>query len=112
MLKTQIIGNVGSDAVVKTVGVSTVINFSIAHNERIVKQDGTAMEKTTWISCAMWRKAGQSIEVAKYLCRGQQVYVEGTPTISVFRDENGNHRPDFKVKVRELQLIGGKNQRA
>lgn len=112
MLKTQIIGNVGADAIVKQVGENNVINFSIAHNQRVVKQDGTVEEKTTWISCAMWRKVGQSTEVAKYLCRGQQVYVEGTPSISVFRDESGAHRPDFKIKVRELQLVGGNKQRA
>jgi single-strand DNA-binding protein len=112
MLKAQIIGNLGSDAVVKQIGENTVINFSIAHNERIVNRDGVATEKTTWISCAMWRKSGQSVEVAKYLCRGQQVYIEGTPSVMVFRDESGQHRPDFKVKVRELQLIGSNTGRA
>lgn len=112
MLKAQIIGNLGADAVINQVGDATVINFSIAHNERIKNSDGTIREATTWINCSMWRKAGHSIEVAKYLNRGQQVYIEGTPSVNVFRDSNGQHRPDFKLKVRELKLIGGNNREA
>lgn len=106
------IGNLGSDAVIKEFPDKKVINFSLAHNERRVDEDGVVTEKTTWVNCSMWRKLNQSTEVAKYLTKGQQVYVEGLPSVTIYRDSTGEHRPDFRVMVKDLKLIGNTGERA
>lgn len=110
MLKAQIIGNLGSDAVIKEFSDSRVINFSIAYNEKRVDADAVVHETVTWVNCAMWRKRDQSVEVAKYLLKGQQVYIEGIPSAAIYRDKNGSHKPDFRIKVKDLKLIGTKKQ--
>ena len=54
MLKLQLIGNLGQDAVVNNVGGKNVINFSVAHTEKYKNSEGTEVSKTTWVSCAYW----------------------------------------------------------
>lgn len=106
MLQLSIIGRVGRDAVVRHVNGKNVVNFPIAHNEKYRDQQGIQHERTTWIDCSLWRD--NEARVAQYLTKGQQVYVEGSPSTEAYASkETGELRASLKLSVRRLELLGG-----
>jgi len=72
--KVQLIGNLGKDAETRQAGSATVTNFSLA-TARSVKngQTGEWRDETDWHDVVLWR--GEN--VAQYLTKGTQVYIEG-----------------------------------
>ena len=48
MIKLQVIGNLGKDALVNNVNGKTVINFNVAHTERFKDAQGNQKDRTTW----------------------------------------------------------------
>ncbi|MEY3436420.1 MAG: hypothetical protein RL335_876, partial [Bacteroidota bacterium] len=64
MIKLQVIGNLGKDCTTNNVNGRTVMNFSVAHTERIKDASGQSKDKTIWVECAYWtEKTG----IAPYL---------------------------------------------
>src|ERR1051325_4813030 len=106
MIKLQIIGNLGKDCVVNTVNGKNVINFTVAHTEKYRDSHGNNQEKTTWVDCAYWT---DRTALAPYLTKGKQVYVEGTPEARSFQRNDGTPGASLSVRVREVQLLGGKD---
>lgn len=106
MIKLQVIGNLGRDAIVNVVGNTNVINFSVAHSETF-KKDGEKVEKVTWVECAKW---GENTNVAPYLKKGTQVYVEGTPEIRTYEKKDGSQGYSMSIRVLALSLLGGGNK--
>jgi len=108
MLKTTVIGNIGVDAVVRFANGKNVISFPIAHNEKFTDAQGVKHEKTTWVDCIIWRDKETSL--AQYLKKGQLVYVEGTPSAEAYlQKETAEVRSSFKLSVRKLELLGGRD---
>jgi single-strand DNA-binding protein len=105
MIKMQIIGHLGKDCVVNTVNGKNVINFSLAHTEKFKDSQGNMQEKTTWVDCAYWT---DRTAVAQYLTKGKQVYAEGTPELKTFQRNDGTPGTSLSLRVREVQLLGGK----
>jgi single-strand DNA-binding protein len=106
MIKLQVIGNLGRDAVVKDVNGKNVINFSVAHTERYKDSQGNQKERTTWVECAYWTdKTG----VAPYLLKGQTVYVEGAPEADAYLNKENQAAATLRMRVQTIQLVGGKN---
>lgn len=103
MLKAQVIGNLGKDAVLNTVSGKNVINFTVAHTEQYKDAQGNQKEKTIWVDCGYWtEKTG----IAPYLKKGTQVYVEGQPDIRVW-EKDGKSGAALTLKVLQVQLLGG-----
>ena len=105
MIKLQVIGNLGKDALVNLVNGKNVINFNIAHTERYRDAGGETRERTTWVECAYWT---DRIGVAPYLKQGSQVYVEGTPEVRQFTRKDGTAGASLSMRVLTLQLVGNK----
>ncbi|HMU47143.1 MAG TPA: single-stranded DNA-binding protein [Chitinophagaceae bacterium] len=105
MIKMQVIGNLGKDCVVNTVNGKNVINFTVAHTERYRDSQGNQQEKTTWVDCAYWT---DRTAVAQYLQKGKQVYVEGQPEARSFQRNDGTPGASLSLRVREVQLLGGR----
>ena len=105
MIKMQIIGNLGKDCVVNTVNGKNVINFTVAHTEKFRDSQGNNQEKTTWVDCAYWT---DKTAISPYLVKGKQVYVEGTPEVKSFQRNDGTPGASLSLRVREVQLLGGK----
>lgn len=78
MLKLNVIGHLGKDAVVNNVNGKSVINFSVAHSEKIRDAQGNQNDKTVWVECAYWT---DRVAIAPYLKKGTQVYAEGNGDI-------------------------------
>ncbi len=109
MLKMQIIGNLGKDCIVNTVNGKNVINFTVAHTERFRDSQGNNQEKTTWVDCAWWT---DRTGISQYLTRGKQIYAEGTPEVRTFTRNDGSAGATLSLRVREVQLLGGRGDAA
>lgn len=108
MIKLQVIGHLGKDCVVNTVNGKNVINFTVAHSEKYKDSQGVVQEKTIWVDCAYWT---DRTAVAPYLQKGTQVYVEGQPEARSFQRNDGTPGSSLSLRVREVQLLGSKNDR-
>lgn len=105
MIKLQIIGNLGKDCVVNTVNGKNVINFTVAHTEKFKDSQGNNQERTTWVDCAYWT---DRTGISPYLTKGKQVYVEGQPEIRTFTRQDGTSGASLSLRVRDIQLLGGR----
>lgn len=105
MIKMQVIGNLGKDAIVNAVNGKNFINFTVAHTEKYKDSTGNQQEKTTWVDCAYWT---DRTAIAPYLTKGTQVFVEGQPEVRSFKRNDGTDAASLGLRVREVQLLGGK----
>jgi len=106
MIKLQAIGHLGKDATVNQVNGQHVVNFSVCHTEKFKDSQGNVKEKSIWVECAKWSSSEQA--VAKYLLKGTQVYVEGSPEVKTFSKNDGSTGHSLTLRVFDLQLLGGK----
>lgn len=105
MIKLQVIGNLGRDSVVNNVNGKSVINFVVAHSEKIRNAQGVQTDKTIWVDCAYWT---DKTAIAPYLKKGTQVYVEGQPDIRNYTTKEGVAGSSLTLRVFSVQLLGGK----
>jgi single-strand DNA-binding protein len=116
MLKLQIIGNLGADAVVKhdPNAQKDVLRFNVAHSERYQdKATGQQQERTTWVTCFM--RVAPGGKLAQYLVKGKKVYAEGTPRSGHYTNEQTGELVDtlaLNVMPDGLELLssGGDGQ--
>ena len=106
MLQLTIIGHLGGEAVVNEVSGKKVINFSVAHSESYKDAQGQKNTRTTWVKCSLWRDAGASTEIARYLLKGTQVMVQGVPTVNVYTNNQNITVGEIKLKVQTVELLG------
>ena len=106
--KVMLIGNLGKDAETRyTPGGTSVTNFSIATARRTKDpQSGEWRDETDWHDIVLWR--GEN--VAQYLTKGTQVYVEGRLQTRSWEDQNGQkkYRTEVVVNGMDLMLLGGR----
>jgi len=104
--KVILLGHLGKDAETKFTpsGVSRS-NFTLATNRRWKDQStGEWKEETDWHNLVMWR----SENLANYLLKGKQVYVEGRLQTRSWDDKDGQKRYTTEVVVDDLILLGGR----
>ena len=106
------IGNVGSDPEIRTIGTGTrVAQFSLATSRNWTDQAGAKQEKTEWHRCVVWNSArgsGLADVVEKYVKKGEKIYVEGEIEYRQWQDKDGQTRYTTEIKVKELMLLGGR----
>lgn len=102
MLVVEIIGNLGSDAVIKDFNGQKYIAFNMAHSESYKDANGNKVEKTIWVSCL---KRGDSA-IVNYLKKGTKVFVRGEYSTKIYNPAN-NPVPQIahNCQVREVQLL-------
>ena len=103
MIKLQVIGNLGKDALVNNVNGKNVINFTVAHTERFKDAQGNQKDRTTWVDCAYWT---DRTAIAPYLKKGTQVYVEGTPDVRTYTTQDGHNGASLTLRITNVQLLG------
>ncbi len=105
MFRAIIIGNLGADAHVEANNGRPFVSFSVGHNDRFTRPDGTVVETTQWISCAL---NGSSDNLLPYLKKGKQVYVEGRCRLRCYSSEKERRFvAGANISVDHLELIGG-----
>lgn len=107
MIKLQVIGNLGKDALVNNVNGKNVINFTVAHTERYKDAQGNQKDRTTWVDCAYWT---DRTAVAPYLKKGTQVFVEGQPDVRTYTTQDGRQGASLTLRVASVQLLGSKTE--
>jgi single-strand DNA-binding protein len=102
--KVILIGHLGKDAETKFTpsGVSRS-NFTLATNRRWKdQQSGEWKDVTDWHNVVLWR----SENLANYLQKGKQVYVEGRLESRSWEDKEGQKKYITEVVCEELILLG------
>lgn len=110
--KVILIGNLGSDPELKTfAGGGGVVNVSIATSEKWKdKNNGEQKEKTEWHRIVFYNKLAEV--VAKYLKKGNKIYVEGRLQTREYTDKSGITKYITEIVAREMQMLRGKDDRA
>lgn len=105
MLKMQILGNLGKDAVMHQHGTDNCLNFSVCHTDKYKDSNGVLVEKPTWVECSWWIDGRSTI--GQYLKKGQLVFVEGFPGSRPWETKDGKKASSLTMRVFSLQLCGG-----
>ena len=108
--KVILLGHLGKDAETKFTpsGVARS-NFTIATNRRWKDQaTGEWKEITDWHNVVLWR----SENLANYLLKGKQVYVEGRLESRSWEDKEGQKKYITEVVADDLVLLGGRGGEA
>jgi single-strand DNA-binding protein len=103
--KVILVGHLGKDAETKfTPGGAAVTRFSVATNRRWKdKQSGEWKEETDWSNVVLW----QSENLATYLTKGKQIYVEGRLQTRSYEDKDGKKVYATEVVADDVILLGG-----
>lgn len=104
--KVILVGNLGRDAETKfTAQGVPVTKFSVATARRWKDQSsGDWKEETEWHNVTLWR----SENLAPYLLKGKQVFVEGRLRTSSYEDKEGQKRSFTEVVADDVILLGGR----
>jgi single-strand DNA-binding protein len=103
--KVILVGHLGRDAETKfTPGGAAVTRFSVATNRRWKdKQSGEWKDETDWTNVVLW----QSENLANYLTKGKQLYVEGRIQTRSYEDKDGKKVYSTEVIADDVILLGG-----
>jgi single-strand DNA-binding protein len=106
--KVHLIGNLGRDAETRfTPSGAAVTKFSVATSRRWKdQQSGEWKEETDWINIVLWRAEN----LANYLTRGKQVYVEGRIQTRTYDDKDGKKVYVTEVVADDVILLGGRGE--
>ena len=106
--KVILVGNLGRDAETKfTPGGSSVTKFSVATGRRWKdQQSGEWKEETNWSNVTLWRAEN----LAPYLTKGKQVYVEGRLQTRSYEDKDGKKVYATDVVADDVILLGGRGE--
>jgi single-strand DNA-binding protein len=106
--KVILIGHLGRDAETAfTASQTAVTKFSVATNRRWKDQaTGEWKEETNWTNVVLWR--GENL--APYLLKGKQIYVEGRISTRSYDDKDGKKVWTTEVVADEVILLGGRGE--
>ena len=106
--KVILIGHLGRDAETKfTPSGAAATRFSVATSRRWKdQQTGDFKEETNWTDVVLWRAEN----LANYLLKGKQVYVEGRLQTRSYDDKDGKKVYRTEVVADEVLLLGGRGE--
>ncbi len=104
--KVILIGNLGRDAETKfTPSGNAATRFAVATSRRWKdQQTGDWKEETNWTNVVLWRAEN----LANYLLKGKQVYVEGRLRTHSYDDKDGKKVYATEVVAEDVVLLGGR----
>lgn len=106
--KVILVGNLGRDAETKfTPSGASVSKFSVATTRRWKDQaTNDWKEETNWTNVVVWRQEN----LANYLTKGKQVYVEGRLSTRSYDDKDGKKVYTTEVVADDVILLGGRGE--
>lgn len=107
MIKLTAIGNLTKDCIVNNANGKTVMNFTVAHNEKYKDANGATINKVTYIEANYW---SDRTALAPYLKKGSQVYIEGNPEIRQYTKNDGTFGASMSVRILQVQLLGSPSE--
>src|SRR5688500_12192527 len=108
--KVILVGHLGKDAETKFTPSGTAkTTFSVATSRRWKdQQTGDWKEETDWHNVTLWKMEN----LANYLLKGKQVYVEGRISHRSYDDKDGNKKFFTEIVADEIILLGGRGEGA
>src|SRR5262245_28292499 len=110
-----VIGNIGKNPEIKSLANdSQVANFSVAWNENWTNSEGEKQQKTTWLNVVAYKQGHKGVVnglIKPWLRQGQLVMIHADPTIRKWKDQNGNDRYSFEIRLgpqSTIKMLGGK----
>ena len=104
MNRQEFIGRLGNDIEIrKTTNGTSVIEFSLAETE---KHKDT--EVTTWLRCQSW--SGIAELLAKYVKKGDLVYVAGKYRNEKYQAKDGTDRYKTFMLVTDIELLPNRRE--
>jgi single-strand DNA-binding protein len=105
--KVQLVGNLGSDPIVKTFESGRKLaQFRLATNEKLKNKAGDRVEETQWHNIIIWGKLATIAE--RYLIKGSEVIIEGKLSYRKYEGKEGVSKFISEVVCNELLLIDKK----
>jgi single-strand DNA-binding protein len=96
------VGRIGTDPVLKEVGSTNVLEFSVANDT------GFGDKKvTSWYRCAVWGKQATGLE--PHLSKGKQIFVTGELTLRKY-EKDGVDRISADIRVNAVDFVSGGGQ--
>ncbi len=109
--KVIIVGRLGADPELKSVGSGSVARLSIATSENWVDKEGQKQERTEWHRIVVWGKLAEIC--GKHLSKGRQCYVEGRLQTRSWDDQaTGQKKYATEIVASTVQFLGGPNERS
>lgn len=99
-----LIGRMTKDPEFKTVGQTSLANFSIANN-RSYMDNGTRKDLVNYFECSVWGKLAEILK--QYGGKGKQIMVEGRLEQSTWDSQDGKKLSKVRIRVENFQLLGG-----
>jgi single-strand DNA-binding protein len=108
--KVILVGHLGRDAETKfTPSGAAATRFSVATSRRWKdQQTNDWKEETNWTNVVLWRQEN----LANYLTKGKQIYVEGRIQTRSYDDKDGKKVYATEVVADEVILLGGRGDGA
>lgn len=100
-----LIGRLGSDPESRSVGDTTVCNFSVATGEEWKDKSGEKQSRTEWHRCEVWGKSAENCQ--RFLSKGRLVCVEGS--IRTDKVGEGSEAKFYtKIRANRVDFLGSK----
>lgn len=106
--KVILIGNLGKDPELRRTSSDTaVVNLRIATNERRRQQNGEWGDHTEWHSVVVFGK--QAENVARFMSRGRQIYIEGRLQTREWTDREQQKRYTTEVVADNVRFLSNRD---
>lgn len=99
--KVMLIGRLGADVEVRTVGEQSVARLRLCTDESYTDRNGQRVERSEWHTVSVWGK--QADFCKSYLGKGSLVMVEGKLTTREWQEKDGSKRYATEVKAERVQ---------
>ncbi len=106
MKRIEIIGNLAQDAEIHVISPKrSVVNFTVAQNERYTDKSGNKVEKVEYFDCSYFRDAEDAPKMAEWLKKGIMVFVEGDPSVRAFVKKDGLAYGTIKIEIVHVRSL-------
>jgi len=101
--KAILLGRVGKDPELKTIGNGDMATFSLATSKKYSDSSGQKKEKTEWHNCVVFGKRAGVIK--QYVQKGTLLYVEGEIQYQKIQSQDGVDKFYTSVNVGEFNIL-------
>lgn len=100
----MIIGNLVRDPELRYTAEGTpVCNFTVAVNANYKDRQGN--RPVEFFDVEVWREVAENC--AKYLSKGQKVFVSGSGHVRTYEDREGIKRKAYRIRARQIEFLNG-----
>ena len=103
--KVLLIGRLGQNPEVRTTKEGkSVVNFSLATDEKWNDRNGEKQSRTEWHRITLWDK--QAEIASQYLTKGSLVYVEGKIQTKDWVNKEGQKQTSHEIVASNFRMLG------